>query len=83
MTRINFDVIPAGGEWMVKIDGDSGEWRFDRMADAIHSAVAAARRHWTDTGRATGVRIQRASGTWKRECAFGKRKSKALPALAP
>ena len=71
MGRIFFDVIPAGGDWMVKIDGDSGEWRFDRKADAIHSAVAAARRHWTDTGKCTGVRILRATGTWKPECNFG------------
>jgi hypothetical protein len=79
MARIFFDVIPNGGDWMVKIEGDSGEWRFDRRADAIHSAIAAARRHWTDTGKSTGVRIRQATGTWKRECVFGKAPRRAAP----
>lgn len=71
MERIYFHVRLDHERWVVCISVDETPLFFDRLNDAMDSAIQAARTQWEQRGRPTGVRLELPNGLCAEERTFG------------
>ena len=71
MERIYFHVRLDHERWVVCISVDDNPLFFDRLNDAMDSAIRAAQTQWELRGRPTGVRLELPNGLCAEERTFG------------
>jgi hypothetical protein len=71
MERLVFHVCLDADHWIVRISVDENPLCFDRLNDAMDSALQAARTQWEQRGRPTGVRLELPNGLCAEERTFG------------
>jgi hypothetical protein len=71
MERLYFHVVRDGSGWRVRVNRGDGDLCFDRLKDAVDSAIRAARTQWELLGRPTGVRLELPNGLCAEEWTYG------------
>ncbi len=71
MERLFFHVTLEGDRWLVRISVQDEPLFFDRLNDAMESAIQAARTQWEQRGRPSGVRLELPNGLCAEEVDFG------------
>jgi hypothetical protein len=71
MERLYFHVCLDADHWIVRISLDDNPLSFDRLNDAMDSALQAARTQWEQRGRPSGVRLELPNGLCAEERTFG------------
>jgi hypothetical protein len=71
MERLVFHVQLDRDRWVVRISRDDRQLFFDRLNDAMDSAIQSARTQWELRGRPTGVRLELPNGLCAEERTFG------------
>jgi hypothetical protein len=71
MERLYFHVVRDGERWCVRVDRQGGYQFFDRLKDAVDSAIRAARVQWEVLGRPAGVRLELPNGLCAEEWTYG------------
>jgi hypothetical protein len=71
MERLYFHVRLDRDRWCVRISVDDHALFFDRLNDAMDSAIQSARTQWETRGRPTGVRLELPNGLCAEEVDFG------------
>ena len=71
MERLYFHVVRDGNRWCVRVNLHDSALFFDRLNDALDSAVKAARAQWELRGRASGVRLELPNGLCAEEWTYG------------
>lgn len=71
MDRMVFRVVLDHDRWSVRISLQDTPLFFDRLNDAMDSALQSARTQWELRGRPTGVRLELPNGLCAEEVAFG------------
>jgi hypothetical protein len=71
MERLFFHVRLDQDRWIVRISRDDAPLFFDRLNDAMDSAIQSARTQWEQRGRPTGVRLELPNGLCAEERTFG------------
>lgn len=70
MARKYWYVSPNGSKWKVHSEGVADQ-NYDLKTYAVTAAAAAAKSWHEITKQPTGVRVQRADGTWEEERSYG------------
>ena len=71
MERLYFHVQLDHDRWVVRISRDDRQLFFDRLNDAMDSAIQSAQAQWELRGRPTGVRLELPNGLCAEERTFG------------
>ena len=71
MERLYFHVVRDGSRWCVRVNLNDSALFFDRLKDAVDSAVQAARSQWELRGRPSGVRLELPNGLCAEEWTYG------------
>ena len=71
MERLFFHVMLENDRWLVRISVQDTPLFFDRLNDAMDSAIQSARTQWELRGRPTGVRLELPNGLCAEEVDFG------------
>ncbi|MGH8030741.1 MAG: hypothetical protein ACREO3_12500 [Arenimonas sp.] len=71
MERLYFHVARDGKRWCVRVNRQGAVTFFDRLNEAMDSAIRAASAQWEQRGRPTGVRLELPNGLCAEERTFG------------
>ena len=71
MERLYFHIVRDGNRWCVRVNQQGSDLFFDRLDDAMDSAIQAARSQWDLRGRPSGVRLELPNGLCAQEWTYG------------
>ncbi len=73
MPRLYYYVVTSGQQWEVKYDGQPAGTRYlyNTQDEALQVARTTARKHHTDNGVPSGVKLQGANSLWRDEATYG------------
>ena len=71
MELLYFHIVRDGTRWCVRVNQQDSALFFDRLNDAMDSAIKAARAQWELRGRPSGVRLELPNGLCAEEVDFG------------
>lgn len=71
MERLYFHIVRDGARWSVRVNDQESALFFDRLNDAMDSAIRAARAQWELRGQPSGVRLELPNGLCAQEWTYG------------